>query len=119
MRPAIARGLCRLVLATLLTLPLAAAGQAQGTYETAKLEAFVEAFVEVDAVVGRWMPKLQAASDDEALDMQKRARAEMIQAIEDTAGITPMEYGDIVKAMESDPDLSQRVADIYRERSGN
>jgi len=120
MRPAPPRSLRCLALAVLLSLLAAGTVRAESDFAQAKLDAFVDAFIVVAGVVDRWQPRIEAAaSEAQAQDLERQARGEMIDAIEAVDGITAAEYSAIAEAMDGDPTLSKRLADIYRVKSGN
>jgi len=103
--------LCLLVL-------LSAPAAAQATYSDAKLDAFVRAAITVEKLLDQWIPRIDnAASDAEADHLRAQATHALFTAVEQTDGITLDEYQAINDASRSDPDLTARIAKIYRART--
>ena len=103
---------------------LAASGpvwaQAQPEFSDEQLESFVVAAIAVDEVIREWNPRIQAAEDDaQVAQLREQAKAELVEVITRTDGITLEEYQQIGQAAQDDPDLADRINEIYQERSGN
>lgn len=77
-----------------------------------KLESFVVAFNEVEQVKQDYTQQLQAAeSPEEQKQIQNEAGQRMLQAVEDTDGISIDEYNQILQTAQADPDLAQKLTD--------
>lgn len=106
-------------IATLLVLAALAAPRAEGAYDQAKLEAFVAAKLAVRDLAETWNPRIRAAeSREQAGQMIGQASAEMVAAVDRTAGMSADEYQEIRAAAESDPALAARIDELYRQRAG-
>ena len=76
----------------------------------AKLKSFAVAFLEVSKITQAYQPQIQSAGSEE--DMQRirqEAGAEMMQAVDQSGGISVDEYNTIIQAAQIDPDLAQRI----------
>lgn len=108
-----------LVLALSFTLATANSTWAQTGPSDAKLEAFVEAALQVENLMREYEPQIQAAETPQRADnLRRQAKAKMEAAINATPGITLDEYGWIVVATEKDKALHDRVDTIYRAAKG-
>jgi hypothetical protein len=82
-----------------------------------KIDQFVEAMVEVQAIREEVSAELEATQDaEEAQEVQRDAQAKMIEAVEN-AGLTVHEYNRIAALMGQDPELRQRIDAKVAERS--
>jgi hypothetical protein len=82
-----------------------------------KIEQFVEALVEVQAIREEVATELEStANAAEAQQVQQQSQVKMIEAIEST-GLTLHEYNQIASMMHSDPELKQRIDQRVSERS--
>jgi hypothetical protein len=125
----------RTLLAGLLALGAAGAVQAQTTetpmqpeqqapgsqvtqFSEQELESFVAATVKVREIGARWEPQIQGATDEQAaMELRSQANAEMAAAVEEE-GLTPEQYREIYMAALADPELNNRLAQIYEESQG-
>lgn len=102
-------------LATPVSSPLGNAALAQTAPaprvdDDAQLQAFVAALREVDAIEQRYGAELEGAQSEEARqDVIAQANDAMIEAIEDTPGITVQEYVAVLQQAQSDPELNARI----------
>lgn len=104
-----------LVAALFLTLA-AQAAMADEEYSDAKLQSFASAVMAVNAVVERWRPQIQAASNEaDKQQMAEQANQEMRTAVEDTDGMSVEEYQAIAQAAQSDPQLMGRLDQVFQE----
>lgn len=93
--------------------------QAPGTqasqYSQEQLESFVAATVKVQEIGKKWEPQIQGATDEQtATDLRSQANAEMADAVE-AEGLSTDQYREIYMAAMADPELNQRLAQIYEE----
>jgi len=101
----------------LLLFSVAAA--AQTVYSDDKLDAFVRAAIAVEALLDQWIPRIEnAGSDAEADRLRGQATQALFKAVERTEGITLAEYQEINEISRNDPDLTARIAKLYRARTG-
>lgn len=93
---------------------------AQNAFDKAKLEAFVNAAVAVEAVMGKWSPRIAGAADDrEASMLHEQAVSELTGVVEKTAGITVEEYRDIARAAKDDAALHAEIMEIRKQKAGD
>lgn len=82
-----------------------------------QLEAFAVAFVEVSQIGQQYDQQLQnAEGDEEMMDLQMQAQEEMVTAVEGTDGISVDEYNAIYTALQSDPEVGERVQSMIQEK---
>lgn len=113
------RGGCvrALLVAAGLSLALVAGASAQTEYSEEKLTAFVAATVAAEAMARKWMQVINGTTSESLADTYRaQANADMIGAIRGVEGITYEEYVEMVEAVRADPELAQRVQDIYMAR---
>lgn len=80
------------------------------TIDDAQLQAFVAALREVDAIEQRYGAELEGAQSDEARQgVIAEANDAMVQAIEETPGITVEEYIGVLQQAQADPELNARI----------
>lgn len=73
------------------------------------LETFVEAYQEVGEIQKSFSQQLEGVNDpDKARGLQEQAQQQMIEAVTDT-GLTIPEYNQVVRAMQSDPELRGEI----------
>ncbi|WP_157084388.1 DUF4168 domain-containing protein [Sediminimonas qiaohouensis] len=78
----------------------------------AKVSAFVEALVAVDAVRKDFAPKIEAEQDEEAKqELVNEANAAIVDAVDTTEGMTVDEYTSIVELAQADQALNQKIMD--------
>ncbi|MGF1608370.1 MAG: DUF4168 domain-containing protein [Kiloniellales bacterium] len=107
-----------LVLAAGLSLAGPAAVMAQEAYSEQKLDAFVEAVVQVRQLSSVWQERIEAAGTEEkASELRDQAGQELVAAVEGTEGITLAEYNQIVEDARQNPDLSARIGGMLQERT--
>ncbi len=101
---------------TLAAAPIAAitvqpaAAQAAGEYSGEELDAFAAALVEVSVVREKYNPLLQSAeTEDQQAAIIEEANAEMMEAIENTDGMTMDSYLEIAQAASEDEALNERI----------
>lgn len=91
--------------------------RAQTEITDAQLESFVDAAIVVNDLIEEWQPRIMAAeTDEQAAQLREQANVELAQAIEATEGMTLQEYQQIGQAAQADPELSERIHDIYEAR---
>jgi hypothetical protein len=98
------------------TAPEAVPAPSQQEFEEPKLRSFAVAFLEVSKVNQEYQPQLQAATDPQE---QKRIRDEaggkMVEAVENTDGISVEEYSQIIAQAQTDPELAQQINTLVQE----
>ncbi|MCC1480318.1 DUF4168 domain-containing protein [Roseibaca sp. Y0-43] len=86
--------------------------------DSAKLESFVMAALEVSALRNDYIAQLQALQDDAAQQsLLEEANAAILQVVEQTPGITVEEYVAIGEAATNDPELASALQSRMRERA--
>lgn len=117
MKQFLSRPAAILVAAVCLGLVALGPARAQTEYSEAQLESFVDAAVVVNDLIQAWRPRIEAAdSEQEAAQLREQANQELAQAIEATEGMSLEEYQMIGQAAQADPELSERINDIYQAR---
>ena len=107
-----------------VALVLAASGpalaqEAQTEFSDQQLESFVVAAIAVDEVIREWNPRIQAAENEEqAAQLREEANAALLETIAQTEGMSVEQYQEIGQALQNDPELANRVNEIYREKTG-
>ena len=82
-----------------------------------QLESFVDAAVTVNDLIESWRPRITAAeSEEQAAQLREQANEELAEAIEETEGMSLEEYQQIGQAAQADPELSERINEIYQAR---
>ena len=82
-----------------------------------QLESFVDAAVTVNDLIESWRPRITAAeSEEQAAQLREQANEELAEAIEQTEGMSLEEYQQIGQAAQADPELSERINEIYQAR---
>ncbi|MFN3954800.1 MAG: DUF4168 domain-containing protein [Pararhodobacter sp.] len=100
-----------LALAAPLALPALADQPAAQSIDQQQLEAFVNAFQAVNEVEARHAAAFEAAETDDArAQVVAQANAEMVDAIEATAGISVEQYIEVLQQAQVDADLNARIA---------
>jgi hypothetical protein len=114
-------------------VPLAAHAQDSGEsssaqtgaqdFSEAKLDAYVDAVVQVSQLVQKWQPKIQTAQQEQdkekARNLQKQANAELVKAIQDAKGISLKEYKEISLAARQNKELYTQLNAMVEERRKN
>jgi len=87
---------------------------AQTEISDAKLQAFVQAAIQVEKTINFFMPQIKAAkTEDEGKGLAYKANSAIIAAIIDTEGVTLEEYRQINDALRTDTVLLARVRKIF------
>lgn len=95
-----------------------ATGEYQLELTEAKLGSFVDAALEIDAVVTEVQPQLQAAETQEAqVAIQENAQARMAQIVAES-GLSVNEYNAIANAARSNPEVASRIQAMAEARRG-
>ncbi len=82
------------------------------------LRSFAVAFLEVDQINRTYTPQLeQAESPEQQQEIQQRASAEMVEAVEGSEGISVQEYTSIMQAAQANPELAQKLTEYIGEAS--
>jgi hypothetical protein len=101
-----------LCLAAALGLMLGAAGTsatAQDQFTEDDLQSFAVAVVQIERINASVQQELQTIeTPEEQQQMQQQAQAQMIQVIE-SEGMTVDDYNQIATAVQTDPNLAQRI----------
>lgn len=80
------------------------------SYDEAKLQSFVVAFLQVDQINRTYAPQLQEAEGEDAQNtVREQASEEMVEAVESVDGITVEEYGTIIQQAQTDPALAEQI----------
>lgn len=109
-----------LMFALLFAVSGAGAARAQGAYSDAKLESYVEAAIQVAALMEDYQPRVEAAESPQRADnLRAEAKAKMDAAIDRTPGITIDEYIEILLAARDDKALHARIDTLYRAAKGH
>ncbi|MBA2409555.1 MAG: DUF4168 domain-containing protein [Gammaproteobacteria bacterium] len=90
--------------------------QAIGTHEFTeqKLDAFASAYIKIAAIYNRHAPQVkQARNSEQAYRAQMLIEDQMSQAIREE-GMSPDEYNYVVRTINQDPHLGQKVAQKIR-----
>lgn len=91
---------------------------AQSEYDQGKLDSFVTAAMAVNDLIDKWTPQIQGAeSEQQANEMRTQANTEMVEAIEQTDGITVDEYQEILETARADPEFSTRIQDMLEDEA--
>ncbi len=91
------------------TMEAPAAAPAQ-SFDDAKLQSFVVAFLQVDQINRTYAPQVQAAaSEEEQAQVRQQAGEAMVDAVEASNGITVEEYNSIIETAQTDPALAQQI----------
>lgn len=110
-------------LAAPLAVPMAApfAGPAMAqeapaaSIDDAQLQAFVAALREVDSIEQRYGAALNEAESEEARQaVIAEANEAMVEAIEETPGITLQEYLGVLEQAQADPALNARIMEMLQ-----
>ncbi len=87
---------------------------AQIEISDAKLQAFVQAAIQVEKTINFFMPQIKAAkTEDEGKGLTYKANSAIFAAIIDTEGVTLEEYRRINDALQTDTVLLARVRKIF------
>ena len=81
------------------------------------LTAFVTAAVEVAAVAETYGARIEAADEAERDALAQEAQVEMLEAVENTEGISVEQYVAIAEAAQRDDALNLRILDEYRSQA--
>lgn len=99
--------------------PAPAPSAAQSEFSDEKLKSFAVAFLEVDKITKEYMPKMQqASSEEEQKQVRDEAGAKMVEAVENSQGITVEEYNKIIESAQADPDLAQKISGYIQQSAG-
>lgn len=75
----------------------------------AQVEQFIDAAMNIQAVITEYQPQVQAAEDEAAaMALQEEAQGAIVVAVEES-GLTPELYQSIGAAAQTDPDVAQRL----------
>lgn len=86
-------------------------------FSTQKLDAYAEAALKIGRINAEMAPEIRAAEDEQqrkskTLEMQQ----EMVNAIQDSEGITMQEYNQISLALREDPQLAEKIRTLFDEK---
>ncbi|EKE76840.1 DUF4168 domain-containing protein [Oceanibaculum indicum] len=115
-----------LVPALLLAVaPMAAMAQTQAPaqqqqqapkIDETQLDSYAEAAVKIYDIRVRWEPEIRGAdSQEKAMEAQREARTEMIEAVQNQ-GLSVEEYNSITAAAQRDPSLNQKIAQLIEKK---
>ena len=96
-----------------LALPLAPTAAAQqvvqSEYSQDELRAFAHASIALEKLNDRWVPEIsEAATEDEADALKRRAQDEMMEAVE-AQGISITEYNEIYDSAQTNPEIAEAI----------
>jgi hypothetical protein len=78
--------------------------------DDAKLKSFAVAFLEVTKVTESYKPQIEAAGTTEDQQrLQQEAGEKMVEAVNNSEGISVDEYNMIIQAAQTDPELAQKI----------
>jgi hypothetical protein len=100
-----------LAIATLSLLSLLVPGSGQAAeFSDSQIKSYVTAWTSINQLAEQLKPRVEAATTEgQKAEMFKQFNIQMIQLIEQTEGIGPDEYANIMEAAQSDPELSERI----------
>lgn len=79
-------------------------------FDSATLDAFVMAYVEVNMIGQAFAPQMQAAATpEEQMEVQTQASEQMMGAIDAVEGIDIDRYNQIMAVAQNDADLATRI----------
>ncbi|MBC7134552.1 DUF4168 domain-containing protein [Oceanibaculum nanhaiense] len=108
----------------LAVAPVAAMAQSQAPaqqqempkIDESQLDSYADAAVKIYDIRVRWEPEIRAAeSQEKAMEAQREARTEMIEAVQ-KEGLSVEEYNSITAAAQRDPDLNQKIAQLIEKK---
>lgn len=103
------------IAATLIALASTSDLAAESAYDQAKLQAYVSAWTSVDRTKGRWQQRIGLSKNREkTIALMKERDAEIRATIDAAPGITIVEYQQITKAAQNDPELMQRISNLAK-----
>ena len=116
---AVALGMAMGSLGALPALAQADVSGAEMIEQTEKLDAFIDAAMAVAEVRDAYLEALQdAATEDERNQIMGAAETAILEAVEDSPGITVDEYIAIGDAAAADPDLNARLNERFAQLHG-
>lgn len=81
-----------------------------------QLDSYAEAAVKIYDIRVRWEPEIRGAeSQEKAMEAQREARTEMIEAVQ-KEGLSVEEYNSITAAAQRDPELNQKIAQLIEKK---
>lgn len=84
--------------------------------DESQLDSYAEAAVKIYDIRVRWEPEIRAAeSQEKAMEAQREARTEMIEAVQ-KEGLSVDEYNSITAAAQRDPELNQKIAQLIEKK---
>jgi hypothetical protein len=93
-----------------------APAQQQQKIDEGQLDSYAEAAVKIYDIRVRWEPEIRGAeSQEKAMEAQREARTEMIEAVQ-KEGLSVDEYNSITAAAQRDPDLNQKIAQLIEKK---
>lgn len=107
----------------LAVAPVAAMAQTQAPaqqempkIDESQLDSYADAAVRIYDIRVRWEPEIRGAeSQEKAMEAQREARTEMIEAVQ-KEGLSVEEYNSITAAAQRDPDLNQKIAQLIEKK---
>lgn len=108
-----------LALMVMLGLVSTVTSEAQTTFDSAKLEAFVAAAIAVNEVIDRWQPQIDAASSEARVDqLREQADGEIEAVIAAAENMTLDDYRTIYHAAQTDAVLAAMITELFKKRMG-
>ena len=94
----------------------APAQQEMPKIDESQLDSYADAAVRIYDIRVRWEPEIRGAeSQEKAMEAQREARTEMIEAVR-KEGLSVEEYNSITAAAQRDPDLNQKIAQLIEKK---
>ena len=94
----------------------APAQQEMPKIDESQLDSYADAAVRIYDIRVRWEPEIRGAeSQEKAMEAQREARTEMIEAVQ-KEGLSVEEYNSITAAAQRDPDLNQKIAQLIEKK---
>lgn len=81
-------------------------------YSKDTLKTYALAAIELRDISQRWRPRIASATtEEEAMDMENKANAEMVSAVE-TKGLSVEQFNSISAAARENPEINKEILDI-------
>lgn len=79
-------------------------------FTDAQIEAYANAVTRVSEITSEWLPRMDAAENDQArMEIQQEMQEPLVAAVE-AEGLSAQEYNEITFAAQNDPALAQRIS---------
>ena len=92
---------------------------AENNFDDAKLDAFIAAAVDLQAVRVAYLEQIAQAPDEASAEfLAQEAQAEMLRVLDEAENITADEYREIGQAAQDDPALATRLTALFEAEMG-